>query len=129
VDAYLLWRAGGFDNVTRDSVAHEAATGKARLLAQRDMVRAEHSNMGIEPIPDSRCFFTAGSPSRPGESCSAVHGHTSACGAPSQRGIRNVTALTIFGSPGYGAPLRSSHGPCVAADARGGPCTDGVDHI
>jgi hypothetical protein len=82
-----------------------------------------------EPIPDSRWFFTAGSPSRPGESCSAVHGHTSACGAPSQRGIRNVTALTIFGSPGYGAPLRSSHGPCVAADARGGPCTDGVDHI
>ena len=39
MQSYLQWRASGFDGITADSVAQEAATGKAKLLAQRDLVR------------------------------------------------------------------------------------------
>ncbi len=39
VRSYLEWRAGGFAKLTAADVATEAATGKARLLAQRDLVR------------------------------------------------------------------------------------------
>ena len=39
VRSYLGWRAGGFANLAAADVATEAATGKARLLAERDLVR------------------------------------------------------------------------------------------
>jgi hypothetical protein len=40
IRAYLQWRAGGFSGLTAADVAREAATGKAQLLLQRDLVRA-----------------------------------------------------------------------------------------
>ena len=39
VRSYVEWRAGGFAKLTAADVANEAATGKAKLLAERDLVR------------------------------------------------------------------------------------------
>lgn len=48
VRAYAAWRATGFSGLTANDVAREAATGKARLLAQRDMVRL-HASWSLPP--------------------------------------------------------------------------------
>ena len=63
VSSYLEWRAGGFAKLAAADVATEAATGKARLLAERDLVR-QHWSAAFAAVFDVLCALSSG-----GQSC------------------------------------------------------------